>query len=130
MNKTLWEMPVPPSSIAGPSLKVLGKRRYELSFSIETNEGAVKTQTLLFSEVEAFRCTHMKSLGSIDQELRSQSYGRVISIFESPWLQEVRQSYGNYCATARLVPNDLQHLMITFDDGPCYEFICGDFRVV
>lgn len=87
-------------------------------------------EALLFDEVEAFKCTYLRSLGSIGQDLRRQSYGTVISIFESLWLQEVKQCYIDYCASARLTPKELQHLMITFDDGPCYEFICGAFKAV
>ena len=129
MNKTLWTLPVPVTSIIkGPFLKVLPKRQCEISFSIEANDDEEKMEAFLFDEVEAFKCTHLKSLGSVSQDLRRQSYGAVISILESPWLREVKQSYIDYCASARLTPRELQHLMITFDDGPCYEFICGLFK--
>ena len=128
MNTTLWKLPVPVTSIIkGPSLKVLPKRQYEISFSIEGTDGAEKMQALLFDEVEAFKCTYLKSLGSVNQDLSRQSYGAIISVFDSSWLREVKQSYLDYCASARLTPRELQHLMITFDDGPCYEFICGAF---
>ena len=131
MNKILWKLPVSVTSIIkGPSLKVLPKRQCEISFSIEASDGGGKMEALLFDEVEAFKCTHLKSLGSVSQDLRRQSYGAVISIFESPWLREVKQSYIGYCASAKVTPMELQHLMITFDDGPCYEFICGVFKAV
>jgi len=131
MNKTLWRLPIPVTSIIkGPSLKVLPKRQCEISFSIEAKDGGEKMEALLFDKVEAFKCTHLSSLCSIGQDLRHQSYGTVISIFESPWLRELKQRYTDYCTSARLSPNDLQHLMITFDDGPCYEFICGAFKAI
>jgi hypothetical protein len=131
MNNTLWKLPVPATSIIkGPFLKVLPKRQYEISFSVEARDGGEKTESLLFDEVEAFKCTHLNSLGSIGQDMRRQSYGTVISISESPWLQETKQCYTDYCISARLTPKDLQHLMITFDDGPCYEFICAGFKAV
>ena len=129
MNKTLWKLPVPVTSIVkGPFLKVLPKRQCEISFSIEASDGGEKMEALLFDEVEVFKCTHLKSLGSVSQDLRRQSYGAVISVSESPWLREVKQPYIDYCASALLPPKELQHLMITFDDGPCYEFICGVFK--
>ena len=109
---------------------MLPKRQCEISFSVEAKDGGQKMEALLFDEVEAFKCTHLKSLCSVGQDLRRQSYGTVISIFESPWLQEVKQCYIDYCASARLTPKELQHFMITFDDGPCYEFICGAFKAV
>jgi hypothetical protein len=109
---------------------VLPKRQYEISFSIEAKDGGEQMETLLFDAVEAFKCTHLASLGAIGQDLRRQSYGTIISIPRSPWLQEVKKSYAEYCVSARLTQKELQHLMITFDDGPCYEFICVTFRTI
>jgi hypothetical protein len=129
MDKTLWKLPVPVTSITkGPFFKVLPKHQCEISFSVETKGDRERLEALLFDEVEAFKCTHLKALGSVDKNLRRESYGTVISIFGSPWLQEVKQCYIDYCVSARLLPKELQHLMITFDDGPCYEFICGAFK--
>ena len=114
--------------IRGPVFKVLAKRQCEISFSIEGEAGGEKWLALVFDEVETFKSTYLTSLGSLNMELRRQSYESVISIFDSPWLREVKQSNIDYCASARLIPRELQHLMITFDDGPCYEFICGAFK--
>jgi hypothetical protein len=131
MNKTLWKLEVPVTSIIrGPSLKVLPTRQCEISFSVEAKDGGEKIEALVFDDVEAFKCTYLTSLGSVGQDLRRQSYGALISIPESPWLREVKQCYTDYCTSARLTPKNLQHLMITFDDGPCYEFICGAFKTV
>lgn len=122
-------MSVPVSSIiAGPSLRVLPKHQCEISFSVETDDGGTSEEALVFEAVEAFRCTHLASLGSIDRDLRHHSYGTLISLPESAWLEVVRRSYVEYCASAQLIPKELHHLMITFDDGPCYEFICGEFN--
>ncbi|TAM81700.1 MAG: hypothetical protein EPN47_13260 [Acidobacteria bacterium] len=124
-------MSVPVASIIkGPFLKVLPKRQCEISFSIEASDGGEKVEGLLFEAVEAFKCTYLPSLGSTSQDLRRQSYGALISVGESPWLEEVKKSYGDYCSSARLVPKELHHLMITFDDGPCCEFICGAFKTI
>jgi hypothetical protein len=129
MNRTLWEIPVPVTSIIrDPVLKERTKRQCEIAFSFEAKTGEEKFETLVFEAVEALKCTYLTSLGSIDRDLRRQSYGSVISISKSPWLEELKKSYIKYCASAKLTPKDLQHLMITFDDGPCYEFICVTFR--
>ena len=129
MNKILWKMPEPATAIIrGPFFKVLPKRQCEISFSIEGEGGGEKWLVLGFDGVEAFKSTYLTSLSSIDMELRRQAYGTLISIDESPWLKKVKESYANYCVSARLAPKELLHLMITFDDGPCYEFICATFR--
>lgn len=131
MNQTLWKMPVPATGVMrGPNFKELPGRKCEISFSTEADDGGEKWLTLRFEDVEVFKSTHLASLGSISQDLRRQSNGSVLSISESPWLREVKECYNNYCASARLPAKDLQHLMITFDDGPCYEFICGAFKTV
>jgi hypothetical protein len=131
MNEKLWKMSVSVTSIIkGPYFRVLPSRQCEVSFSIESEGGGEKTEALLFAAVEAFRCTYLTSLGAIDADLRRQSYGAVISVRESTWLDTVRESYIQYCASARLTAGKLQHLVITFDDGPCYEFICESFKAV
>lgn len=52
------------------------------------------------------------------------AYGRLVSL-DSNWLDEVRK-------TGKKSPEaveSLRHLMITFDDGPCYELICRSWKV-
>lgn len=131
MKKHLWKMSVPVTSIfKGPYFKVLPRRECELSFSTELENGGEKIETLVFGAVAAFRCTYLTALGVIGPDLLRESYGAVISVGESAWFQQVRNSHLRYCAPARITPGELQHLMITFDDGPCYEFICETFDVV
>jgi hypothetical protein len=131
MNTTLWQLGAPVTSIIrGPSFKVLPKRTCQIAFSVEAKDGGEEIKALVFEDVQAFKCTHLASLGSVSQGLRRESYGALISISGSPWLREVNPSYTDYCISARLTPKDLQHLMITFDDGPCYEVICGNFKAV
>lgn len=128
MNTNLWSAPVPLTAIMqGPFFEVLAQRRCEIRFSVEGEDGSAEWLTLGFEGVEAFKCTYLTSLGSVDRDLRKQAYGTVISIESSRWLTEVQQSYTEYCRAARVVPNELRHLMICFDDGPCYEFICSKF---
>lgn len=131
MNDKLWQLPVSPTSIIqGPLFKVLPRRQCEISFSIEAYDGAETWISLLFDGVEAFKATYLSSLGSIDCEVRSQAYGTLISIASSVWLNDVNKSYLDYTTLARSPVKVLTHLVIYFDDGPCYEFICASFRAI
>lgn len=114
--------------IRGPIFEVLQKRQCKILFSIEGQDGGEKWLSLFFEDVEAFKCTYLTSMGSLQSDLRLQAYEAVISVSESPWLTEVTHSYTGYCATAQLPPKNLQHLMIAFDDGPCFEIICSGFN--
>lgn len=52
------------------------------------------------------------------------AYGKLVSL-NSAWLDEVQSIREKDQATI----SDLQHLMITFDDGPCYEIICRSWSI-
>jgi hypothetical protein len=131
MNKTLYKLPVAPTAhFRGPEFKVLYQRKCEIAFSIEAEGGSEKWLALQFDGVEAFKVTYLTSLGSIDRELRSQAYGFVVSVEDSPWLAAVRASYANYSAARHRTPSELKHLAICFDDGPFYELICNTFKEV
>jgi len=84
---------------------------------------------LSFENVQAFKCTHLASLGTVDPTLRNSAYGTLISVEDSSWLGEVEGAYGDYYSTMRKSPKTLQHFMICFDDGPCFEVI-GESWVV
>jgi len=129
MNRTLWKLPVPATAIIqGPFFKVLPKRQCEISFSIEAEKGGEKTMVLLFEGVEAFKCTYLASLGSINHQLFREAYANLISLEDSPWLTEVRRARTEYHARMPKQPKEPHHLMICFDDGPCYEIICENFK--
>jgi hypothetical protein len=129
MKKTLWKLPVPATAIIqGPFFKVLPRRQCEISFSIEAEDGGEKTAALLFEGVEAFKCTYLASLGSISHQLFREAYANLICLEGSPWLAEVSKARSDYHAKMPTQPKDVQHLMICFDDGPCYEIICEGFK--
>jgi len=129
MNRTLWKLPVPSTAIIrGPFFKVLPKRQCEISFSTEAENGGEQMTTLLFEGVEAFKCTYLTSLGSIDHQLFREAYANLISLEDSLSLAEVRRSYRQYHARMPVPAKEPQHLMMCFDDGPCYEIICQDFK--
>jgi len=129
MNNGLWKLPFPATALfGGPFLKVLAKHQCEIAFSLEPDSGSEKWLSLLFEGVEAFKCTYLTSLATIDQNLRKEAYGTLISVENSPWLTSVQGSCAEYHTAATTTPMKLHHLMICFDDGPCFEFICAGFR--
>jgi hypothetical protein len=117
-------MPVPSSALTrGPNFAALLKRQCELSFYVESDEGDRKTG-ILFDGVEAYKCTHMTALSI---EMINTAYDRLVRFDNSPWLSEVKINSDSYYVKRLGAPKELQHLMICFDDGPCYEFICVGF---
>jgi len=53
-----------------------------------------------------------------------------VQIEDSPWLAEVKRNGASYYANRPATLNDMRHLMICFDDGPCYEVVCTGFELV
>jgi len=125
MNETLWDIPVPATGLVrGPHFKQLPKRQCEISLSIEADDGSEKWLSLLFGGVEVYKCTYLSSLTA---DMIEAAYGKLVSIKNSALLAEVNSRYREYCGTRARQPENLRHLMICFDDGPCYEFICCGF---
>jgi hypothetical protein len=111
----------------GPVLTQLPKRQLEICFYIEGKDAAEKRIALVFDEVESFKCTYLHSL---ELEMIENAYGKLVRLNNNPWLVRVLQQYNKYYEDARRTPKELRHLMICFDDGPCFEFICVGFRYV
>lgn len=127
MSQTLWELPVPSSALtSGPSFAVLPKRQCELSFHFEGEDDGDKRMGIVFDDVEAYKCTHMTAR-SLD--MINTAYDRLVEIQSSAWLAEVRTNSAPYYANRQAAPKPLRHLMICFDDAPCYEFICSGFTI-
>lgn len=118
-------MPVPSSALTrGPSLTSLLKRECELSFYVEADDGDQKSG-ILFTGVEAYKCTHTTARSV---EMINTAYDKLVRLDGSPWLEEVTANSVSYYARRQATPKELQHLMISFDDGPCYEVICTGFK--
>lgn len=116
----LWKMPVPASALyCGPAFSVLPGRECQISLEYEGEDGEPGRSLLKFSGCVAFLCTFMHAL-SVDQ---LEAYGRVVSLGESEWLAEIAARVSRSGQESA----GLRHLMICFDDGPCYEFICRGF---
>ena len=120
----LWRLSVAATSLMRePSFQTLPKRECVISFSVEGPEGFPEEQSLRFDGVEAYRCTFLTSCSA---GMFKIAYGKLVSLSRSPWLTEILETYQK---NAR-APRRLHHLMICFDDGPCYEFICNSFKHV
>lgn len=114
----LWHLPVAPTALYyDPKLDMEGSRKCTLTLFFEDNDFNSKELKLSFLGVEKFCFTYLTSLNS---EMRG-AYGKVILIYDSAFIEEIRYLNNN--------KNELNHYMITFDDGPCYEFICKEFIV-
>jgi hypothetical protein len=77
---------------------------------------------MVFGGVEAFRCTYYKAV-SVD--IIKDAYDKVVDLEMTDWLSEIVDRL----TFARQSNSGLRHLVVYFDDGPCYEFICKEFRV-
>lgn len=121
MPTELWKLPVPATSLVrGPDFSVLPKRQCEISFSIEGNDGGLERIALHFQGVESFKCTYLTSCTA---EMFNTAYGKLVRLEATPWLTLLLKTY----ARGDQPTDELQHLMICFDDGPCYEVACQGF---
>lgn len=118
---TLWNAPSPSSGFHEQAvLDILPKRVCSLSFSFEGDLGVPERVQLLFEGVVAFKCTYMYGL---TVEMIASAYDRVVELPASPWLVEAKSGRMPLHAKERV-----RHLRVCFDDGPCYEFLCTEFR--
>jgi len=102
---------------------MLQRRKCSLDYTYENEkDDSVISEKLIFDGVESFKCTYYKAC-SIEM---LEAYNKVINVGKSEWIIEIKQ---NLSATETDCDN-LKHLRIYFDDGPCYEFICRSFQVV
>jgi len=123
MSKKVWRLPVPATALAsGPYLDVGPGRELALRFSYEGDDpprtGEARVQ---FEGVEAFKVAFMDAFDNTVLE----AYGCLVDRGDTPWLGEVRSNL----QTQKRPAAELKHLMILFDDGPCYEVICRNFQV-
>ena len=122
MNE-LWRLPVPASALLkSPEFVVLPRRECELRLSIEGEHGEVADIRLRFGGLEAYKCTFMTSCTA---DMFKLAYGKLVSL-DSDWLDDVKMTGRK----DKQVIAALRHLMITFDDGPCYEVICGSWSAI
>lgn len=122
MAKTLFKLPIPSSHfIREAELRILPKRECELFWTIEADDGSEHEQVLVFGAVQSFRCTYD---GAVPVQVIELAYGKLVELPDSDYLKSVQETLQE---NRRSLPTALKHLMIYFDDGPCYEFIAATF---
>lgn len=121
MNDILWKLPVPATALLRQIFEALQKRRCELSVYFEGPSGQQRI-SLVFEGVEAYKCTYLTSCTA---DMFNTAYGKLVNLGSTPWLKELLRARA---PNSSQVSDDLQHLMICFDDGPCYEIVCLNFK--
>lgn len=123
MNQVVWTLPVPSTALLhGCVFQKLPRRGCALIFEYENDDGKVISLKLLFESMEAFKCTYEQAC---TPEMIRSAYDKLVDVNPSDWLTAIQGQLVSY--GARNV-DELRHLMIYLDDGPCYEFICRTFR--
>jgi hypothetical protein len=118
MATELWKLPTPVSALVqDPQLKLLSRRACELLFQID-DKGTEKWISIGFDDVAALKCSYLEACTA---SMFKFAYGRLVDLGMTTWLVEIAQ------IGRRSTP--LRHLMIYFDDGPCYEFACHEFAI-
>jgi hypothetical protein len=120
MIETLWKLPFPSSWAWDSRFQELPRRECAVVFPNELDEGRTNHLGIVFAGVQAYKCTYLHAITPV-----REAYDTLIDLGKTDWLDSIK----NRMATHGDDTSDLHHLMITFDDGPSYEFICKSFRV-
>src|SRR5579859_4815528 len=116
MLEVLWAIPGPATAVHFVKFEALDGRACRLSLSLialaEDGRDVLQHYRLRFEGVESYRCTYLTSL-NID--MIKNAYGRLVDLGRTAWVHEL---------ATRSESADVTHLMICFDDGPCYEIAC------
>jgi hypothetical protein len=117
MSEVVWKLPFPSSGLSDVDFQKLAGRSCVLTCDADENSPV----RILFDGVEAFKCTYHNTC-TVEM---IETYDRLTDLGRTGWLDSVRQQLSGFGEDVAA----LRHLMIYFDDGPCYEFICRGFRV-
>lgn len=118
MTVTLWEIPGRTTQVEATRMEQLPKRLTRLAISVvvlRDDIEMVEYHDLSFEGTELFKCTYLTSLVA---EMIRLAYGKLVDLGRT----ELRTQIAN-----RSQKEDIRHLMICFDDGPCYEVVCTSF---
>ena len=122
MAQTVWNLPVPSTALlSGAAFHQLLGRTCALAGEYEDDDDNVVSLKMLFEGVEAFKCTHDTA---VTVEMIETAYDQVADLGSTEWLTQIESQL----VSSRKDAKGLRHLMIYFDVGPCYEFICRSFR--
>ncbi len=118
MLTELWKLPEPSSGRVRVEFNQPGGRECFVDCLFDPD--GRDTYRLRFEGVESYKATFFEAC-TIEM---GDAYDRVVDLGATPWLNEVSSELSRQGAAN----SGLQHLMIYFDDGPCYEFICRSFE--
>lgn len=117
MPEVVWTLPFPSSGLSGVGFqRLLGR-----GCALACDDGESSPVRVVFEGVEAFKCTYHNAC-TLEMV---ETYDKLTDLGSTDWLDSVRRQLSG----AGDDVDSLRHLMIYFDDGPCYEFICRGFRV-
>ena len=122
-TSVLWTLPVASTALeaGGPAFEIRPVRTVAVRYQYEAEGGSLVVEAVVFQGVEAFKATHYHARDASMLE----AYDRLVDRGSTGWLADVRASLSRH----RDPSEGLMHLMINFDDGPCYEILCRSFRV-
>lgn len=119
MASILWKLPAPSSALwEGAEFRELAGRTCAILCRYDREDGL----QMVFEGVEAYKCTYHQAC---TLEMIETAYDTLVDLGDTTWLAGVKGQLAGYSSDA----TELRHLMIYFDDGPCYELICRSFRV-
>lgn len=119
MYQELWKMPDPSSARVGTHfIEESGRTCIVIcNFSPDSTH----SYRIRFEGVECYRGWYD---ATCRLELISEGYDRVTEVLQSDWKDEAIRALKKWGRDV----SGLKHLMIYFDDGPAYEFICRSFE--
>jgi hypothetical protein len=120
MIRVLWELPFPSSGAVDAGFRELDGRDCAVVFKNTLRDGRDNSLALVFTGVKAFKGTYFHAISGLDE-----AYDTLVDLGETEWLAEVKTRLASHGDDT----SGVLHLMILFDDGPCFEFICTAFSV-
>lgn len=107
--------------LEGVKFEIMLRRNVGLLFEYEGDQDEIEKVRVFFNGVEAFKCTyyHACSKDALN------AYERLVDCGMTEWLKSIKERLSE-CGESS---DELKHMMIYFDSGPCYEFICTGFDV-
>jgi hypothetical protein len=120
----IYKLPVPSTSLFDISngFEIRPGSVIALCYSYETADDNCTKEEIAFEGVEAYKVTYFRAqdISMLD------AYNKLINCGSTDWLSHVI----NNLKERDEYKEGLMHMMINFDDGPCYEILCRKFRVV
>ncbi len=127
MVMEVWRLPAHSTVLVEePELVFKLGRECAVSYQSEDDFNSELKSYLTFEDVQALKVNY---LGSVRVDIIRAAYDRLVDWGESSWLLEIRTMCSGFFAMRNNDPVSLKHLVIYFDDGPSYEFICTGFRL-